>query len=78
MSLLGEHLEMVREVCSCGAEFESDESNAVRLLREWRRKHRCVNVPGSTIVVDSARVSEAPDFVVPELHIGFRADPDEE
>ena len=31
---------MIRERCSCGAEFETDETNSVRLLKEWRRDHR--------------------------------------
>lgn len=31
---------MIRERCSCGAEFETDEDNAVALLKVWRREHR--------------------------------------
>jgi hypothetical protein len=30
---------MIREVCSCSAEFETDEENAIALVREWRKKH---------------------------------------
>jgi len=65
---------MVRERCVCGAEFESDNKQATRLLREWRSTHRCVlTAPGlpsgaesSTDLVESYRD--------PELHIGFRPD----
>lgn len=31
---------MIREVCSCGAEFETDEQNSVRLVKDWRANHR--------------------------------------
>lgn len=69
---------MVRERCSCGAEFETDDKEAVKLLREWRKAHLHQFEPGSLALLDSARSELAPDNVLPELHIGFRADPDEE
>lgn len=34
---------MLRERCSCGAEFETDDKEAIRLVREWRKKHACVH-----------------------------------
>lgn len=30
---------MIRERCSCGAEFETDEKSATRLVRDWRANH---------------------------------------
>lgn len=33
----------VSERCSCGSSFKTDEPNAAKLLREWRRKHVCVH-----------------------------------
>lgn len=69
---------MIRERCSCGAEFESDEESAALLVRAWRRKHRHEFAPGEVVVTDSARSEVAPDNVLPELHIGFRADPFDE
>jgi hypothetical protein len=30
---------MIREVCSCSAEIETDEDDAIALVREWRKKH---------------------------------------
>ena len=68
---------MIRELCSCGAEFETDQSNAVRLLREWRATHRHElaepSAQGSTL---DARLDFAPETRLPELHIGFRPESD--
>ena len=32
---------MINEQCSCGAAFKTDEPAAIKLVREWRRKHPC-------------------------------------
>jgi hypothetical protein len=32
---------VIAESCSCGARFKTDESNAIALVREWRKKHHC-------------------------------------
>lgn len=32
---------MIVERCSCGAKFRTDEDDAIKLVREWRRKHNC-------------------------------------
>jgi len=32
---------MIEERCSCGAKFQTDEAGAIKLVREWRRKHPC-------------------------------------
>jgi hypothetical protein len=31
---------MIREVCSCGAEFETDDREAISLVKTWRRTHK--------------------------------------
>ena len=31
---------MIREVCSCGAEFETDLPEQVALLKKWRKAHK--------------------------------------
>jgi hypothetical protein len=31
---------MIREVCSCGAEFETDDRDAVSLVKSRRRTHK--------------------------------------
>lgn len=62
---------MFRERCSCGAEFETDEEQGLKLLREWRKEHKCM--PGDhTPTSGMAQVETAPDATRPELHIGFR------
>lgn len=36
---------MIREVCSCGAEFETDDRDAVALIKSWRRTHKHTDKP---------------------------------
>ena len=36
---------MIREVCSCGAEFETDDRDAVALIKTWRRTHKHSDKP---------------------------------
>lgn len=69
---------MIRERCSCGAEFETDRDDALKLLREWRNKHRHdVTLERRDVELNAmAEVAAAP--YVPELHVGFRADPFDE
>lgn len=71
---------MIRERCSCGAEFETDEKTAVRLIREWRDAHRhepeTPNENHDATIETTLGLSTDPR--VPELHIGFRPDPLEE
>jgi hypothetical protein len=62
---------MFRERCGCGAEFETDDDKGLRLLREWRRKHKCIQQ--QTGNADLQTTSETVnDGRQPELHIGFR------
>lgn len=69
---------MIRERCSCGAEFETDEDNALKLLRDWRKTHKHTT-PQELRETDSAARSElSSEPYTPELHIGFRADPFDE
>lgn len=67
---------MIRERCSCGAEFETDEQDAPELVADWRELHQhevpAVDVGGHTS--GFAVIEQAPDFTRPELHIGFRSD----
>jgi len=69
---------MVRERCSCGAEFESDDDSAVKLLREWRKAHKCVVTPTGDRPGLSVTSEMTPaDNREAELHIGFRPSYDE-
>ena len=36
---------MIREVCSCGAEFETDDRDAVILVKNWRKTHKHTDNP---------------------------------
>lgn len=36
---------MIREVCSCGAEFETDDRDAVILVKNWRKTHKHTDKP---------------------------------
>ena len=31
---------MIRETCSCGAEFETDHPDQVDLVKSWRKSHK--------------------------------------
>jgi len=49
---------MIREVCSCGAEFETDDRDAVELVKSWRRTHKhsdkvVSSVSGSSVLADT-------------------------
>ena len=33
---------MIAESCSCGAKIKTDDAQAVKLVREWRRRHTCI------------------------------------
>jgi hypothetical protein len=69
---------MVRERCSCGAEFESDDDSAIKLVREWRKKHKCVQqATGERPSLNIATDMVAADNRESELHIGFRPSWDE-
>jgi hypothetical protein len=39
---------MIREVCSCGAEFETDDREAITLVKSWRKTHKHSEKPQQT------------------------------
>lgn len=69
---------MVRERCSCGAEFETDLKSALQLLKSWRSTHRHDISESGVFVNVGSLVEQASEAIVrePELQIGFR--PEEE
>ena len=67
---------MVRERCVCGAEFESDNKQQTRLLREWRATHRCQLVPPGLPSGAESKADVASPWTDGEMRIGFQ--PDEE
>jgi hypothetical protein len=34
---------VIAESCSCGAKIKTDDAQAIKLVREWRRKHTCTD-----------------------------------
>ena len=39
---------MIRETCSCGAEFETDDREAIVLVKAWRKTHKHSDKPSAT------------------------------
>jgi hypothetical protein len=58
---------MIREVCSCGAEFESDLPNQVELVKNWRRTHKHSDKPSKADSRDSSAISNT------DIALGFQA-----
>jgi hypothetical protein len=58
---------MIREVCSCGAEFETDDRDAVELVKTWRRTHKHSDKPSKADSRDSSTLSNT------EVALGFKA-----
>lgn len=62
---------MIREVCSCGAEFETDHPDQVDLVKSWRKTHKHAD---KAITKDSSITSDnqvALGFQVPEDRFPF-------
>lgn len=58
---------MIREVCSCGAEFESDLPNQVDLVKNWRRTHKHSDKPLKADSRDGSALSNT------DIALGFQA-----
>lgn len=58
---------MIREVCSCGAEFETDDRDAVALVRSWRKTHKHSDKPQATDTRDAVVLSNT------DIALGFQA-----
>lgn len=65
---------MIYERCSCGAKFETNEPEFLKLWREWRRKHICTETiePGSSTA--NTTIETLPIGFAPQMHPG-RQDP---
>ena len=74
----------VKETCSCGADFKISDTeleDALKALKSWRRTHKCYQ-SGLTemgeINSSNSMIERVEDITIPELHIGFRANPSED
>jgi len=50
---------MISESCSCGASFQAERSDEIKLLNQWRSNHLCRS-EGNLAIIDSSRVETAP------------------
>ena len=58
---------MIREVCSCGAEFETDDREAITLVKNWRRSHKHSEKPSTPDNKDVTLYSDN------QVALGFQA-----
>ena len=58
---------MIRETCSCGAEFETDDREAIELVKTWRRTHKHSDKPSKPVERDSSTLSDN------QVALGFQA-----
>ena len=58
---------MIREVCSCGAEFETDDRDAVELVKSWRKTHKHADKPSKADSRDSSILTNT------DVALGFQA-----
>jgi hypothetical protein len=63
---------VIAETCSCGAKFKTDDAQAVKLVREWRRRHTCQT--DNTDNTDNTDIVEAVNGGVSDnqIAIGFQ------
>lgn len=58
---------MIRETCSCGAEFETDDREAIELIKSWRRTHKHSDKQNKSDSHDSSTLSNT------DVALGFQA-----
>jgi len=57
---------MIRETCSCGAEFETDDREAITLIKSWRKTHKHSDKPSATTTSDTSILSDT------QVALGFQ------
>lgn len=65
------------ESCACGASFSAERDDELRLLNEWRSKHKCPKPQGGSLALNTV-VDVASEYNYPELRLGFRGDEDDD
>jgi hypothetical protein len=54
---------MIHERCSCGASIKTDEVEAIKLVRDWRKNHRCeIDTDTDGSISGTAQVENAIGF----------------
>jgi hypothetical protein len=68
----------IKEKCSCGASIKLNSPDAIRLVREWRKKHTCLEKPEDPRDSSLSIYTDKPDKVESDYPIGFRYEPEED
>jgi hypothetical protein len=59
---------MIHERCSCGASIKTDEAQAIKLVRDWRKNHTCQAVDNDEVATSgSAETQVALGFQAGEM-----------
>ena len=58
---------MIRETCSCGAEFETDDRDAIILVKSWRKTHKHSDKPHTPDTRDATVLTNT------DIALGFQA-----
>jgi hypothetical protein len=63
---------VIAESCSCGAKIKTDDAQAIKLVREWRRRHTCIT--DNTDNTDNTDIVEAVNGGVSDntISLGFQ------
>jgi hypothetical protein len=59
---------VIAESCSCGAKFKTDDAQAIKLVREWRKKHTCT---------DNTDITDTPTSGLADTQIAIGFQPSE-
>lgn len=51
---------MISETCVCGASFQVERSDELKLVNQWRLDHKCRPQEGNLAIIDSSRIESAP------------------
>lgn len=69
----------IREKCSCGASFAIEAEEAMKLVREWRKKHICPDPVEELRETSLSSQNERADTIgLADYPLGFRYAPEED
>jgi len=49
---------MISESCGCGASFQAERNDEIKLLNQWRTNHKCKS-EGNLAIIDTSRNEHA-------------------
>ena len=62
---------MISETCSCGGSIEVNRDDELKLIREWRRQHKCLAKPEERPSL-SSHIELSNNDPIPEQKFGFQ------